>query len=153
MTAPIIYHVSRTAMSEGNLRFIQERGTMFSTKSAQRRSMSRPEGQLWERLRWRDYVENGEPTPFQELHDRRAKRWLDPLEARHAIAGVLEIRRPEMRERRASKPCKSCDGRGWDFEVLPETDRPDGRVVCPDCWGSGKYVGSISEHADNGGEL
>lgn len=149
MTAPIIGHMSRVSLPR---EFVESYGPITAGVKNRRNLKKRIPGQLWERLRWRDYVENGEPRPF--IEERFAVvSWGNPTLRRILVSRSLDARRAEMRERRANKPCKSCDGRGWDFEVMPETDRPDDRVVCPDCWGTGKYVGSISEHADNGGEL
>lgn len=110
-------------------------------------------GQLWERLAWRDFVENGAPSPRQGRRSDRYDQDASPEWVRGYLFSEVERRRPAMRERRENKPCKACEGRGWDYEVMLRSDDQDEMVICPDCWGSGLYVGSISEHADNGGTL
>lgn len=43
------------------------------------------------------------------------------------------------------KPCKGCGGVGWHEEAFPLDDREWTTVTCPDCDGTGKYEGSITE--------
>ena len=155
MSAPIIWKVTGRPVSAWYL----QRATDERRAEADARAALRTPGQLWQRLAELDVERHGEPKPSTAREKIRRLRErahpLAPRPARLILDELVEHRRPAMRAARAEldalarRSCVTCKGAGWEPEVQPEPGKAD-MVICPDCWGSGKYAGSLSESEERG---